>query len=111
MIKTSTQVFSPTITSYKYHQVRAFSQFEKLKSKVKISRLKKCGLWFDHKQKIIPMGFCEGQIEYFGKRGMSLLGFMLVIRGIKGFDGKTKEGITYYFYDVVMDKYSSQGSV
>ena len=90
MIKASTQVFSPTITSYKSHQVRAFSQFEKLKSKVKISRLKKIGLWFVHKQKILPMCFHEGQIEYFGKRGMSLLVLMLVIRGMKDFYGEMK---------------------
>ena len=57
------------------------------------------------------MRFREGQIEYFGKRGMSLLVFMLVIRGMKDFHLEMKEGITYYFYNVVVDKYSSQDSV
>ena len=32
----------------------------------------------DHKQKVLGMNFCEGQVEYFGKKGMSILGPMKV---------------------------------
>ena len=28
----------------------------------------------DHKQKVLQMRYREGQVEYFGKKGMSLLG-------------------------------------
>ena len=40
----------------------------------------------------------EGQVEYFGKRGMSLLGFMLVRRVTKKYkDGEDVEGLEYRF--------------
>lgn len=32
----------------------------------------------DHKQKILSMKYGEGQVEYYGKKGMSLLGSMII---------------------------------
>ena len=78
MIRASTEIFRNTLTAFKAHQMRGYAQFAKLKQEIARFSEKQCGLWFDHKQKINPMHYCEGQIEYFGRRGMSLLGFMLV---------------------------------
>ena len=69
------------------------------------------GIWFDHKQKILPMLCREGQIEYFGKRGMSLLGAMLVRRTTITIGDAISTGLEYYYYDVVIDKYSSQDNI
>ena len=111
MIRATNEVFEPSVTTYMAHQVRAYAQFAKIKEETESFTTKHCGLWFDHKQKILPTVFREGQIEYFGKRGMSLLGFML----IQGVERKVKDeivqGLTYNFYDVVVDKYSSQDNV
>ena len=30
----------------------------------------------DHKQEVLGMSFCEGQVEYFGKKWMDLVGLM-----------------------------------
>ena len=42
---------------------------------------------------------------------MSLLGFMLVIFETNVVNEVTVEGLSYYFFDVVVDKYSSQDNV
>ena len=42
---------------------------------------------------------------------MSLLGFMLIMGTEKVIKGETVKGIAYHFYDVVVDKYSSQDNV
>ena len=78
MRKAQEKVFQPVIKSYMAHRVRAVAQFVKIeKEKTKFTD-RSCGLWFDHKQKVLPMRFREGQMEYFGKRGMYLLGAMLI---------------------------------
>jgi hypothetical protein len=53
----------------------------------------------------------EGQIEYFGKRGMSLLGGMLVRRVTRLKGGIERLGLEYTFIDTVIDKYSSQDNL
>ena len=50
-------------------------------------------------------------MEYFGKRGMSVMGSMLVQRVTKEIKGVPTVGLSYNFYDVVIDKYSSQTNV
>ncbi len=35
---------------------------------------------FDHKKKVLPLYYKEGQSQYFGKRGFSLLGLMVCFR-------------------------------
>jgi hypothetical protein len=64
-------------------------------------------LVIDHKQKVLPMSYREGQVEYFGKRGMSLLGAMLVRRVVR--DGKV--GLEYVFFDCIVERYSSQDNM
>lgn len=53
----------------------------------------------------------EGQIEYFGKCGMSLLGAMVVTRVSHLVKNVEVTGLEYHFYDVVIDKYSYQDNV
>ena len=111
MIRATNEVFEPSVTTYMAHQVRAYAQFAKIEEETESFSTTRCGLWFDHKQKILPTVFREGQIEYFGKRGMSLLGFML-IQGVERIvKDEIVQGLTYNFYDVVVDKYSSQDNV
>ena len=58
----------------------------------------------DHKQKILPMMLREGMIQYFGKRGISLLGAMLVRKVVR--DGNA--GFEYVFYDTLVKHYNTQ---
>lgn len=108
MLTAVTEIFRTTVTAYLAHQVRAYAQFSKIKEEENEYTDTRCGLQFDHKQKILPTKFREGQVEYFGKRGMSILGFMLTKRVVRLFKGVQTEGLEYHFYDVVVDKYSSQ---
>ena len=47
----------------------------------------------DHKQKVLQMRYFEGQVDYFGKKGMSLLGVVEVRCKV---DGKIS-GFEYSF--------------
>ena len=59
----------------------------------------------DQKKKVIGMMFREGQVEYFGKKGMSLLGSMEV-RQKESSDGSQSQGFHYYFVEYVTKWYS-----
>ena len=79
-----------------------------MKLKEEMTKDKSCILIvLDHKQKILPMKYREGQIEYFGKKGMSLLGTMHVVyteqNGTKGY--------RYSFEDYIVSGYTGQGNV
>ena len=111
MLKVSVNCFKPTMNSHRARRVRATCQFAKLKKDVSQFTEHIGGLWFDHKQKTLPMRKHEGQIEYFGKRGMSLLGAMFVRREKRALKGEEKVGLACYFYDVVVDKFPSQDNV
>ena len=54
-----------------------FNAIAKIKDQLKIDP-KSVLIVTDHKQKVLLMKFFEGQVEYFGKKGMSLLGFMIL---------------------------------
>ena len=54
---------------------------------------------FDHKEKVLPLRYRKGQIQYFGKRGFSLLGLMACFRSEK------------IFYVIVIRGYSTQDSL
>ena len=54
------------------------------------------------------MRFRKGQIEYFGKRVMSLLRAMLMRRETRIIKGEEVDELVHYYYDTVIDKYSSQ---
>ena len=112
MQKAGSLIFGPTIKSYMAHRFRAVAQFAKLKHETMMFTNTICGLMLDHKQKILPCRYTEGQVEYFGKRGMSLLGFMLIRRiNKKNKDDVGVTGLIYEFYDVVIKGYSAQDHV
>ena len=62
----------------------------------------------DHKQKILSMKYREGQVEYYGKKGMSLLGSMIVECVDQDDDGV---GFKYTFVDYVIKGYTGQDNV
>ena len=118
MVK-ATNNFQCTLKKYMAHKLRAFAQFSAISNEYKKFSKKYVGLWMDHKQKILPMTHREGQVEYFGKRGMSLLGFMLIRRINKKVKKKKDnkmsasnetytDGLEYTFYDVIVENYSAQ---
>ena len=61
----------------------------------------------DHKQKVLQMRFCKGQVDYCGKKVMNLLGMMEVRRKV---DDKFS-GFEYSFVDYVVKGYSGQYQV
>lgn len=61
----------------------------------------------DHKQKILQRKFREGQQEYFGKRGMSLLGCMVVQWITNG----ESTGFKHTYIDIIFKGYSGQDNV
>ena len=96
---------------YMGHRLRATVQFDgiaKIKASLKESN-DRVLVVMDHKQKVLPMKFHEGQVEYFGKKGMSLLGFMIVSNYSEG--DESDSGYQYEFIDVVVEGYSGQDHV
>jgi hypothetical protein len=78
LMQKAVPILKKHINSYTAHKVRAKAQFAKIDKIYQLFTESRTGLRFDHKQKVLPMHHKEGQIEYFGKRGMSLLGRMLM---------------------------------
>ena len=58
----------------------------------------------DHKQIILQMKYWEGQVEYYGKSGMSMLGTMI----ISWTDDCKQAEFKYNFWDFVFKGYTSQ---
>mmetsp|Transcript_21013 Transcript_21013/g.29472 ORF Transcript_21013/g.29472 Transcript_21013/m.29472 type:complete len:980 (-) Transcript_21013:30-2969(-) len=106
------------VTYYMAHRLRAKVQFEEI-NQVK-SSLKEdpstALIVMDHKQKILQMKYREGQVEYYGKKGMSMLGTMVVQWITKSTSVKEngvnvqKEvgGFQYKFVDYVFKGYAGQ---
>lgn len=95
-----------TLLQYMAHGVRAKVQFaaiKETKEKMKVDP-NTILIVIDHKQKILPLKYREGQAEYFGKKGMSLLGAMIV-RWVETEDCK---GYEYRFSDYVFKGYAGQ---
>ena len=111
MIRASQIICLPTVISYMSHRTRAVTQFKKIKSEIEMFTECNYGLWFDHNQMILPMRAREGQIEYFGKRGMSLLGSMFVRREKRIRNDIKVEGLLDYLYDAAVHNYSSPDNV
>ena len=57
MRKAQEKVFQPVIKSYMTHIVQAVAQFVKIENDKTKFTYRSCGLWFDHKQKILSMRF------------------------------------------------------
>ena len=109
-MKNATRTLTDNLKHYMAHRVRAKIQFvaiEKLKQWILDDIDKRIIIVLDHKQKILPMKYREGQVEYYGKKGMSLLGAMLI-------EGVLHEDLCvlkYSFEDYVIQLYSDQDHV
>ena len=64
----------------------------------------------DHKQKVFPTKYREGQVEYFGKKGMYILGFVIVSHYLSNENGD-QGGLQYEFIDVLFDGYSGLDNI
>ena len=64
-------------------------------------------LVIDHKQKIEPTKYREPQVEYYSKKGMSLLEMIIMRWKISVNEG----GCEYSFHDYVVKRYTSQNHI
>jgi hypothetical protein len=72
--------FERSWCSYMAYWLRAKVQFVAIKKIYSGLSTQKAVLAIDHKQKVSPVAFREGRLDYIGKPGVSLLGAMLVRR-------------------------------
>lgn len=94
---------------YMAHSMRARVQFhaiQKVKEKLKEDQTSIL-IVIDHKQKILQQKYREAQVDYFGKKGMSLLGAMAV----QYVEKDDKEGYEYHFLDFIFKGYSGQDNI
>ena len=111
-MKKTTPIIQSQVKNYMSHRMRAKIQFSAINKIYKELTIDENALLvFDHKQKVLPRQFREGQVDYFGKRGMSLIGAMFVRRIEKERKGEMIIGLEYQFIDCIMQSYSSQDSM
>jgi hypothetical protein len=99
--------FTYSLVFYMSHRLRAKVQFEAIrtiKNNMRVSPSKGL-LVIDHKQKVLQMKYREGQVEYYGKKGMSVLGVMIVHWSTE------KCGFVYRFENFVFKGYTGQDNV
>ena len=97
---------SYTISHYDSHCLCVnvqFSAIEKIMQSMKIDPYIIC-MVPDHKQKNLQMRYREVQVDYYGKKGMSLLGFMEIMWKV---DGEVI-GFEYSLVDYAIKGYSGQ---
>lgn len=110
------------VKHYMAHRLRAKVQFVAIEKAKKALQRNPSILYItiDHKQKILQIRFREGQVEYYGKKGMSDLGAHImqwVIRKLKEKmkNGETVEvevgGFEYSFVNFIFKNYSGQDHV
>lgn len=89
------------IQRYAAHKVRSSHQAKQIANEAELvsGDKTKIMLVMDHKKKVLPQRYREGQQEFFGKRGMSLLGVA------EFYLGET------HYADYVIDGYSTQDNV
>lgn len=97
-MKRAMNILSFEIIRYAEHEVRgAHQEMDLLKVKEETRNdARQIVLVCDHKKKILPLFFREGQNQFFGKTGYSLLGIMAIYQG------------KIHFYDIVVEGYSNQ---
>ena len=103
--------FGFMLKHYIAHRLRAKVQFHAIdivKESMKNSNGSQILIVMDHKQKVQSMKYREGQVEYYGKKGMSVMGVMLV-QWMENDDGK--KGFKYSFVDYIVKGYSGQDNV
>ena len=102
---------SDMLRHYMSHRLRAkvqFSAINKVKQWIKEDNKSRILVVMDHKQKVLSMKYREGQVEYYGKKGMSLLGSMIIECVI---DDDDDVAFRYTFVDYVIKGYSGQDNV
>ncbi len=89
------------LMGYATHQVRGKHQENEIKlihERIADPQSNTAVIIMDHKKKVLPMRYREGQVHFFGKRGFSLLGILVSFRD------QSK------FYDVVVQGFSTQNA-
>lgn len=110
-MKKTIPIIKNQVKNYMSHRMRAKIQFTAINKVYAELNSNNALLVFDHKQKVLPRQHREGQVDYFGKRGMSLIGCMLVKRIEKEMRGEKLFGLEYQYIDCMMQQYSAQDSV
>lgn len=97
------------VKDYASHRLRAEVQFRAIEE-VQLEMKGDPSILYiviDHRQKVEQMRFREGQVEYYGKKGMSMLGAMFS----QWNDDGEKRGFQYSFVDYVIDGYTGQDNL
>ena len=102
-----------TTYNYMHHHNRAFAQFAAIINKYKEITGENALIIVDHKQKNLLVKYGESQVEYFGKRGMSLLGAMMIWQESRydKKDNKTKNVLVKVCFDMIFQAFSSQNNL
>jgi len=85
-----------TLNLYHKHVMRGAWQNQEVEETVNNLEVGEVLVTLDHKQKIEPVNFNESSEEYYGKKGISLLGFVLRWR-----DGAAPSPVKTHFIDAV----------
>jgi len=112
----SLDTYTHIVQSYCSHRLRAKVQFnaiQAIKNKWLTADTSRMLIVMDHKQKVLPMKYRKGQVEYFGKKGMSLLGLMLVqaIPPADDADLADAPQFSYFFINCVVKGYAGQDHI
>ncbi len=90
--------------AHKCRERKQRTEFLKIKKELQDDE---CIVILDHKMKVLPMKFQEGQSDFFGKAGMSYLGNMVLYREQSGIEPKQ---LKYEFVDVVFNNCAEQNA-
>lgn len=115
-------ILTYAIKHYMAHRLRAKVQFVAIDNEKESLKNDPTILYIciDHKQKILQIRFREGQVEYYGKTGMSDLGAMImqwVVRKVKQKSAngtiieKEVGGFEYSFLNLLFKDYTGQDHV
>jgi hypothetical protein len=100
---------SKAVKDYAAHRLRARVQFramEEIQLEMKVDS-SIVYVVIDHRQKVEQMRYREGQVEYYGKKGMSVLGAMFS----RWKDDGENRGFQYSFVDYIIDGYTGQDNL
>jgi len=90
--------------AHRLHAKVQFAAIDGIKNWVNEDPKTRVMIVLDHKQKILNMRYREGQVDYFGKKGMSLLGTM-IIEGVTNVPNVTW---SYKFVDYIVKGYTGE---
>ena len=100
---------SYVVSHYASHCLHANVQFSAIEKIMQSSKTDPSIIYMvpHHQQKVLQMRYQEGQVDYYGKIGMSLLGFREIRLKVDG----DVSGFEYSFVDYLIKGYSSQDHV